>query len=639
MKITSIKHLLLYKLILMVILPMFLVNWLVLSISAASIKKTILRRNTMVEIMIDHFFEDYEHILDQTNRVLSREELKEEEKNNYLKVWRKNFEGVEKLDILDLNGVIKHSSVGEDAGDDMSNFKFIERAVNEKKASWSEFEFYSRNGKEQIMVAKRFDKNILVANITLKSFSKIFNKLAKNSGSKMFILDNDGNAIFYNVGEMSTERKNALRYKYIFMKKNMGNSQVDLIKKEIFDDTIENYLKIRKTGWTTIFIEEEGRKFIFIWDFYKYIILILGLFTLLMISTVYFIVKKILNDIKKLKKIAEKVSNEELPEKKKYNISEIEKLADKFLEMGEIVLERKRILKEKVSFLETLLDTIPEPVYFKDEEYRYLGCNETYAKYIGIRKEELQGKTVYDIFPKDRADMYHRADEELMKTGKAQLYERKLINKMVGYERDVIFHKSIFKDLDGEKTGIIGVVQDITSLKKVMEELKTLSIIDTLTKIYNRRGFNELSIKNWKEAIRYKKKVSIIMGDVDKFKLYNDYYGHQAGDECLRKIAKTLKSSCKRPLDIVGRYGGEEFIILLYDTDLEGAEVVSETIIKNITNLNIEHIKSKHGKKVTISLGGASLIPKVGDNIEILINMADKMLYKAKENGRNRVEL
>lgn len=598
MKITSIRQLLLYKLILMVILPMFLVNWLILSISAASIKKTILRRNTMVEIMIDHFFEDYEYILDQTNRVLLREDLKEEEKSEYLKIWRTNFEGLEKLDILDLNGVIKHSSIKEDAGIDMSNFKFVERAIREKRAAWSEFEFYSRNGKERIMVAKRFGRKILVANINLDSFSRIFDELTTNSGSKMFILDNDGNAIFYNVGDMSTERKNTLRYKYIFMEKTKENNQVDLIKEEIFNDTIENYLKIRKTGWTTIFIEEEGRKFIFIWDFYKYIIFILGLFTLLMISIVYFIVKRILNDIKKLKKISEKVSNEELPEKNKYKILEIEKLADKFIEMGKTVLERKKILKEKVSFLETLLDTIPEPVYFKDEKYRYLGCNETYAKYLGVKKEDLQGKTVYDIFPEDRADVYHKADEKLMETGKSQLYERKLINKMVGYERDVMFHKSVFKDLDGKKAGIIGVVQDITNFKKVMEQLKTLSMMDALTKIYNRRGFNELSAKNWKEAIRYEKKVSIIMGDIDKFKLYNDYYGHQAGDECLRKIAKTLKNSCKRPLDIVGRYGGEEFIIFLYDTDLEGVGVVSKTIIKNVQNLNIEHIESKYEKKL-----------------------------------------
>ncbi|MCS5420617.1 MULTISPECIES: sensor domain-containing diguanylate cyclase [Psychrilyobacter] len=639
MKITSIRQLLLHRLILMVLLPMFLVNWLVLSISVASIKKTIHRRNTMVKIMIDHFFQDYEDVLDQTHRVFSREDLEDHEKNDYLKTWIENFKGLEKLGILNLDGIIQYSSKAEDVGTDMSNFKFIESALNEEGAAWSGFAFYSRDGKKQIMAAKRFGENILVTHIDLQCFNKIFNEITENSRSKIFILDNDGNAIFYNAGDISTERQNSLRYKYIFRKKNRNHAEIDLIKEETSGDTVENFLEIKKTGWSIVFIEEEGRKFIFIWDFYKYIILILGLFTLIMISMVYFIIKKILSDIKKLKEIADRVSNEELPEKNNYKILEIEKLADKFLEMGKTVLERKNILKEEISFLETLLDTIPEPVYFKDKEQRYLGCNETYAGYLGIKKEELQGKTVYDLYPKDRADGYHKADEELIKTGKSQLYESKLINKILGCQRDVMFHKSVFRNLDGEIAGIIGVVQDITNLKKAMEKLKTLSTIDGLTEIYNRRGFDELSIKNWKEAIRCKKEVSVIMGDLDIFKLYNDHYGHQGGDECLKKIARVLKNSCKRPLDIVARYGGEEFIILLYNTNLEGAKVVSETIIKNIQNLNIEHVKSKHDKRVTISLGAASQIPIVGENIEILIKNADKMLYRAKENGGNRVEV
>lgn len=128
------------------------------------------------------------------------------------------------------------------------------------------------------------------------------------------------------------------------------------------------------------------------------------------------------------------------------------------------------------------------------------------------------------------------------------------------------------------------------------------------------------------------------MVDIDRFKLYNDTYGHQAGDECLKEIAEKLEESCKRSMDIVARYGGEEFIILLPDTDLDGARMVAKKINKNIQDMKIEHVKSEHGEIVTVSIGVASDIPKDEKSLEKLIGLADKMLYLAKESGRNRVE-
>jgi transcriptional regulator with PAS, ATPase and Fis domain len=162
----------------------------------------------MAKIMINHFFEDYEDILDQTNIVFFRENMEDYEKNNFLKIWKDNFKGLEKLDILTLDGVIKYSSKAEDVGSDMSNFKFIEKAVTKKIASWSEFQLYPTNRKNQIMVAKKIGQKILVANIDLQCFSKILNEIANNGKNKMFILDNNENAIFYNVGNMNIERKN-----------------------------------------------------------------------------------------------------------------------------------------------------------------------------------------------------------------------------------------------------------------------------------------------------------------------------------------------------------------------------------------------------------------------------------------------
>ena len=126
--------------------------------------------------------------------------------------------------------------------------------------------------------------------------------------------------------------------------------------------------------------------------------------------------------------------------------------------------------------------------------------------------------------------------------------------------------------------------------------------------------------------------------DIDYFKKYNDYYGHQAGDRCLIAVADTIKESCKRPGDIVGRYGGEEFIVILAGTDYEGSVIVAERIRENIFNLKIRHEMSESEKYISVSAGIYSAGPKKNDTIEGFIEKADAKLYEAKKYGRNRVE-
>ena len=167
--------------------------------------------------------------------------------------------------------------------------------------------------------------------------------------------------------------------------------------------------------------------------------------------------------------------------------------------------------------------------------------------------------------------------------------------------------------------------------------LQKLSSLDGLTGIANRRSFDENLLKEWNRSIRAGKSIGLIMIDIDFFKLYNDHYGHQGGDDCLIKVAKGLESAIHREADFLARYGGEEFSTVLPDTDLDGAVKVAEEMRQAIKNLKIEHAKSKISDIVSISIGVSAVKPLQGMNPEILIASADQALYKAKEEGRNMV--
>ncbi|MFZ3130959.1 MAG: PAS domain S-box protein, partial [Desulfosporosinus sp.] len=186
---------------------------------------------------------------------------------------------------------------------------------------------------------------------------------------------------------------------------------------------------------------------------------------------------------------------------------------------------------------------------------------------------------------------------------------------------------------------LLSVVHDITVRKKLEKELQRLSFLDGLTGIANRRYFDKNLEKELKRAVRSGSPLTLIMCDIDYFKLYNDTYGHLAGDKCLIKVAHTLQGTLKRPTDIVARYGGEEFAVILPSTGTDGAARVAEKLRARIESLGIDHCGSLISKHLTISLGVATIYPEPNSSSMALINAADRALYQAKENGRNQVKL
>ena len=217
---------------------------------------------------------------------------------------------------------------------------------------------------------------------------------------------------------------------------------------------------------------------------------------------------------------------------------------------------------------------------------------------------------------------------------------------------------SPIKDESGQVIYYIGVQTDITGRKQAEQEqqryeaslhkmnrelhelncqLYRLANLDGLTEVANRRCFDETLAQEWRRLSREKRPLSLILGDIDYFKRYNDTHGHLGGDNCLKKVAQVMTKAIYRPADLVARYGGEEFAIILPNTANEGAKQVAQRILEGIRCLKIPHETSEIQSYVTMSLGVATIIPRLDSDLKSLIDSADEALYQAKQQGRDRL--
>jgi diguanylate cyclase (GGDEF)-like protein len=183
---------------------------------------------------------------------------------------------------------------------------------------------------------------------------------------------------------------------------------------------------------------------------------------------------------------------------------------------------------------------------------------------------------------------------------------------------------------------LIQQVRLYQQLETANHELQRLASVDGLTQLANRRRFDEYLQQEWQRMLREQISLSLILCDIDCFKLFNDTYGHQAGDDCLRQVAQVIQQAARRAIDLPARYGGEEFAVVLPNTEQEGAIQVAQEIQLGTKRLAIAHASSKAAPVVTVSLGVASTIPSPITSPELLITAADKALYQAKAEGRDR---
>ncbi|MBN2651872.1 MAG: diguanylate cyclase [Spirochaetales bacterium] len=180
-------------------------------------------------------------------------------------------------------------------------------------------------------------------------------------------------------------------------------------------------------------------------------------------------------------------------------------------------------------------------------------------------------------------------------------------------------------------------VKNHVNLKIKTDLLEELSHMDWLTGIANRRYYEETFQQQWQQAVRSSWDISILMIDIDNFKSYNDHYGHGAGDECLKKVTLALKKEIKRPSDMLARYGGEEFVVILPETDINGAKLVAQSMLSSVIDAAIPHAYSPVSGFVTVSIGCASVKASRSYDSHSLVENADSALYISKKSGKNQV--
>lgn len=197
---------------------------------------------------------------------------------------------------------------------------------------------------------------------------------------------------------------------------------------------------------------------------------------------------------------------------------------------------------------------------------------------------------------------------------------------------------------DGEVEALVGFMFDISMHKRnedevlrLQRELEALSYKDGLTNVANRRMLDQVLEREWASAYRNQQPLSLIFADIDFFKEYNDHYGHIAGDDCLRRVAGALNAAAARPRDLLARFGGEEFVLLLPETDADAAMAVAERCLGAVLDEMIPHQHSRIGEYLTVSLGVGTIVPQEQDSAAEFFEKVDGLLYQAKQQGRNRV--
>ncbi|MEN3111585.1 diguanylate cyclase [Uliginosibacterium paludis] len=300
----------------------------------------------------------------------------------------------------------------------------------------------------------------------------------------------------------------------------------------------------------------------------------------------------------------------------------------------EDALARETALRRNTEdFVQRLIDVIPDPVYVKNQESRYLLVNRAFADYRQQDRHYLTGPHYPPEGPFSRVRQTSRDEDSQVLAGAEIVKEECVIRKATGEVVHRIVNKRRSLYFDGTPV-VIGIDHDITRWRVAEHALQLLAQEDPLTGIANRRHFQVLAQSLLEHLSRYPDALSLVLIDLDHFKLVNDRYGHHAGDQVLVRTTERLRQTLRRP-DIPGRWGGEEFIVLLPHTGAEDALQVAERLRLALAEAPL-HCDAG---VISVTLSAGVTLHRPGESLDSLIARADTALYAAKESGRNRVSL
>ena len=288
-----------------------------------------------------------------------------------------------------------------------------------------------------------------------------------------------------------------------------------------------------------------------------------------------------------------------------------------------IILLRKNSQTKKL--LQTVINSSDDLIYYKDSKLRYIGCNKSFENLLAKKESEIIGKNDFELFEEDLAKVFRREDFEV-------LDENNLITSnewiIFGHKRIFFQTKRIPFIYKNKKIGILGIARDITGLYEIQEKLKKQTYYDELTKIFNRKAYNERIQEKFDLFDRYDTNFTIAMYDIDDFKKINDTYGHDIGDKVLVEITNEVKSIIRKT-DFLFRVGGEEFVIIFDKISLDESYDIAEKIRINISKMQIIE-----NEKITISMGITQAI--ANDNPQSIYERVDKLMYQSKRNNKNQ---
>jgi len=293
--------------------------------------------------------------------------------------------------------------------------------------------------------------------------------------------------------------------------------------------------------------------------------------------------------------------------------------------------------QQQAERLRLIVDCMDEGLMVIEPDGRIQYTNPACDRYLGYGAGQLAGASLDDLLAPSIAQEYLDLFSTSVRDASAPNWRG--AREVLIRQRDGILRAMDFTltPMEGEQPLFIALLHDITHHKQSENALQRAAMVDSLTKIANRRHFDTFLEKEWQRAIRSSQPLSLIVLDVDHFKGYNDSLGHAAGDTCLQQVAMALQSHALRATDLAARYGGEEFVLLFGETGFEAASALAEAIRAHIESLNIPNPRSTTSRWVTASLGVATIVPTQLDDIKEFFVRADRAMYSVKDAGRNGV--